>query len=567
MLARAILWMLCAAALQYCKDDEQPANAAPVAEFTMSVAMPKEEESITFTDTSQDADGEIVSWVWNFGDGATATEPQAEHTYTIAGTYTVALMVKDDRGATDKLEKELTVINPAAGNVPPVAAFNASSTTLQAGEEIVFTDASIDADGTITTWTWSFGDGATSAEQHPHHTYLLPGEYTVTLTVTDNLGATGQTNTIYATWGQAWAFAMADNEEIRSPSPALADDGTVYIGSDDDLVYAINPDGSLKWAFQAVADVDVSPAIGPDGTVYVGSQASADSGGKLYALNPADGALLWAYTMGAGDPDDMFYSSPAFGADGTIYAASRNHTLYAFSNAGAIKWEVETSTAIRGTPVVGTDGTVFVVNDNGDMYAVNNTNGTIRWQVNLAAGARDEGGMAIGEDGTLYVGTGGNDDKLRAISPTDGHTLWSYQAGADVLAAPVVGAGGVIYVGARDGKFYAINPDGSLQWEKALSTTDGEFRGAAAIGEDGTIFIGHYGGDKPGMYALSPADGAVKQYFACDRVWSSPAIKDDIVYFGSFDGNLYAVNMGAGNLANTPWPMRGKNLKHTGRTE
>ena len=75
-------------------------------------------------------------------------------------------------------------------------------------------------------------------------------------------------------------------------SPAIGADGTVYVGSCDNKLYAINPDGSLKWAYTTGDDGDSSPAIGADGTVYVGSYD-----GKLYAINP-DGSLKWSYTTG-----------------------------------------------------------------------------------------------------------------------------------------------------------------------------------------------------------------------------------------------------------------------------
>jgi len=90
------------------------------------------------------------------------------------------------------------------------------------------------------------------------------------------------------------------------------------VGSQDDNFYAINPDGTEKWAFSTRNAVHSSPAIGSDGTIYVGS---CDS--NLYAINP-DGTEKWAFATENGT-----LSSPAIGSDGTIYAGSGDGNLYA----------------------------------------------------------------------------------------------------------------------------------------------------------------------------------------------------------------------------------------------
>ena len=101
-------------------------------------------------------------------------------------------------------------------------------------------------------------------------------------------------------------------------SPAIASDGTIYVGSDDNYLYAINPDGTLKWRYQIGWKVESSPAIASDGTIYVGSDDN-----YLYAINP-DGTLKWQYRTG-GD----IHSSPAIASDGTIYVGSYDNYLYA----------------------------------------------------------------------------------------------------------------------------------------------------------------------------------------------------------------------------------------------
>jgi outer membrane protein assembly factor BamB len=105
-----------------------------------------------------------------------------------------------------------------------------------------------------------------------------------------------------------WNFATG--AQIYS-SPAIGEDGTVFVGSNDSKLYALNPDGSKQWEFTTGGGVS-SPSIGFDGSIYVGS-----SDGKMYALNP-DGSKRWEFTAGGA----IYDSSPAIGEDGTIYVGS-----------------------------------------------------------------------------------------------------------------------------------------------------------------------------------------------------------------------------------------------------
>jgi len=167
-----------------------PLNASPTASFTQSCTA----LTCGFTDGSTDTDGSVVGWSWTFGDGGTSTARNPSHTYAAGGTYTVALTVTDNLGATGSTSHQVTVTAP---NSPPIAAFSSSCS----GLSCTFTDASTDADGTVTTWSWAFGDGGTSTLRNPSHTYAAGGTYTVALTVTDNAGAEGSTSrslTVYA---------------------------------------------------------------------------------------------------------------------------------------------------------------------------------------------------------------------------------------------------------------------------------------------------------------------------------------------------------------------------------
>ena len=107
-----------------------------------------------------------------------------------------------------------------------------------------------------------------------------------------------------------------------------------------------------------------SPAIGSDGTVYVGSDDK-----KLYAINGKTGVKLWEFETGS----SLGRSSPAIGSDGTVYVRSTDKKLYAINGKSGVKlWEFETGGYVRSSPAIGSDGTVYVGSGDPDkkLYAI-----------------------------------------------------------------------------------------------------------------------------------------------------------------------------------------------------
>jgi PKD repeat protein len=162
----------------------EPPNVPPSASFTYSTT----DLTATFSDTSTDSDGTIVTWDWDFGDGYSSSIQNPVHAYAAAGTYMVSLTVTDNDGGSDTASQDITVAEPP--NVPPSASFTYSTTDLTA----TFSDTSTDGDGTIVSWAWDFGDGNNSSIQNPIHSYAAAGTYTVSLTVIDNDGGSDIVN-------------------------------------------------------------------------------------------------------------------------------------------------------------------------------------------------------------------------------------------------------------------------------------------------------------------------------------------------------------------------------------
>jgi outer membrane protein assembly factor BamB len=337
-------------------------------------------------------------------------------------------------------------------------------------------------------------------------------------------------------------------------SPAVSDDGTIYVGSTDTRLYALDQKGIIIWTYETGDQIVASPAIGSDGTVYIGS---ADR--QLYAINP-DGTLKWVYPTKA-----VLTSSPALAADGTIYVAGtfldqtficsvedqnpvQLGSFYAINQNGTLQWSITLSGPVNSSPVIADDGTIYIGSGghlvegsepenisydridpcnvttpipasdanpflpvNGHVYAIN-PDGTIKWDF-YAMGNVDSS-AAIGADGTIYIGSD--------------YATWGFSNAVEVFPIGSL----------TTGFLYAINPDGTLIWVTDLY---GDVKSSPAIGSDGTIYVGS---DKEDVFALNADDGTIKWVFPTrGPVRSSPALAmDGTIFIGSSDSRLYALN-------------------------
>jgi PKD repeat protein len=173
-------------------------NQAPTASFSASPTSGDAPLSVSFNaSASSDPDGSIVSYSWNFGDSTSGTGVTPGHTYNNSGNYTVSLTVTDDDSATDSASTVIQVTTPPVPNQAPTASFTASPTSGDAPLDVTFNaSSSSDPDGTIVSYSWNFGDGDTEIGVSPSHTYGSAGNYTATLTVTDNEGATDSSSNL-----------------------------------------------------------------------------------------------------------------------------------------------------------------------------------------------------------------------------------------------------------------------------------------------------------------------------------------------------------------------------------
>jgi PKD repeat protein len=162
-------------------------NRPPVALFTESVTSVPTGTTINFNASlSYDPDGNIVEYSWDFGDNTSATGVIVSHSYADDGVYTVTLTITDDDGVTARATATKNI-----SNRPPVASFTQSADIVYTGELIRFNASeSYDPDGKVVSYFWEFGDGTNDTGVTAKHAYADDGLYIVTLTVTDDDGAT-----------------------------------------------------------------------------------------------------------------------------------------------------------------------------------------------------------------------------------------------------------------------------------------------------------------------------------------------------------------------------------------
>lgn len=317
-----------------------------------------------------------------------------------------------------------------------------------------------------------------------------------------------------STGGLVWKYAL-DTWEVRS-ALVIAGDGTIYfVGENRPLVkhrlYAINPDGSLKWAYEmgpsGLPLGMLVPALATDGTIYVERANPVTSNGEVLAINP-DGTLKWrtgeTFTFAG-------YTSPAIGSDGTIYLANYGN-LNAINPAdGSTRWSTPLPFPanrvawVVPSPSIDSAGNIYVATDAGILYAVSAT-GAALWNYDAVSGTetrRLRSSPAIAPDGTIYFGSKvdvGIQVRIYALKP-DGTLKWIFEptdlkAGSalndyDCYSSPTIGADGTIYIGCENRYLYALNPDGTVQW-KYHTNHDITWQ-SPVIKRDGTIFIGDMG--------------------------------------------------------------------------
>lgn len=328
--------------------------------------------------------------------------------------------------------------------------------------------------------------------------------------------------------GAKWTFRTGG--PVRSSS--VVTDGTVYVGSDDGFVYALDAaDGSLEWKFDAGGEVTASPTIA-DGKVFIGSEGS----GWMFALDAATGEEVWRYAKDDQAARYPVNTSPAY-AFGHVFVGTRGGFVGLDGRTGEKVWQYRFGRMNHGLLAPTIHGTTIYIPTN-DIHPVAIDIRT-EMPVDEGHGHHCQASMAY-EDGMILYNTGPGCNVMDAFDLMNPHFRFRISGGAGLSFFPESGPAlhdGWAYCAKGDEKVYAFRQQGG-KWQGAWSRPVGMVVSSLALIDRELIF----GCEDGNVYALDRATGEEVWRFETDgAVKSSPCIEDGVVYIGSDDGNVYAI--------------------------
>ncbi|MBV8345360.1 MAG: PQQ-binding-like beta-propeller repeat protein [Candidatus Eremiobacteraeota bacterium] len=376
-------------------------------------------------------------------------------------------------------------------------------------------------------------------------------------------------------------------------SPAVSG-GIVYVGSNDGNLYAVRQsDGTRVWQYPTGGEVTSSPAVAGKSVYF----ASTD--GYVYAVAARTGTLRWRFkTAGErrftapgihgikppnqmmADPFDMFISSPAVDAQ-TVYIGSGDRNVYALdARTGRERWRFATGDVVHATPAVA-GGRVYVGSWDRYFYALDAATGAVRWKFQTGDDQKIHNqigiqGSASVADGIVYFGC--RDSHLYALDARDGALRWKHDDfGSWVIATPAIYSGIVYFTTSDEHKFFALD---AANGRSIFTDTYGTFAYSSPSMAAGVAYFGTFDGslyavdarngkvlavfqtdgarnyraahvnkhgdlDLSAFFSSNTLDGinaGIAHIFALGSIVGAPAIANGVLYVGSADGTLYAIN-------------------------
>jgi len=386
-----------------------------------------------------------------------------------------------------------------------------------------------------------------------------------------------------------WKFPTGD----RIVSSPVWSDGVVYFGGDDGNIYAVaTQTGRQIWKQATGGPSPSTPAV-IDGTLYV---VSYD--GKLYALNSHTGAVRWKFVTGGerrfeakglnglqpknqtvADPFDVFLSSPVV-VQGAVYFGSGDGHLYAVDAAsGDLRWKFQTGDVVHASPAFA-DGVLYFGSWDSYFYAVDAATGKEKWRfhggedpvLHNQVGFQSSPAVA---NGVVY--TGCRDAQLHALDAATGKEKWHFDNALSwVISSPAVSDGRVFFATSDSSLYHVVD---ALTGKPILRQQDKAYMFSSPTIAGDVVFIGVLNGtlqardlktgevlwdfqtetskqnkgwvltadrrfNDPLLYHSIWREApivATDRQFGIGAIFSSPLVVDGVVYFGSTDGYLYAL--------------------------
>ena len=548
---RAINIFLVAAALSAlvsCQRQVVSVNA----DFTTDKDVYELYEDVKITNVSTATNDIIVACKWEWGSEHTyGKQLEKPISFDSVGEKEIRLTVTTNSNVSGTCVKTITVQDT---NQRPVADFSwEPAEGIVAGDEVQFTDKSKDPDGSIVSWEWKIGAN-TVTEQNPKFTFNEFGDIEVTLTVTDNQRGKGTVkktvhvakspNSLELVWAQAYDNDAEAYAKFTSPATNL-DGSVVYAFSSGLHLVAFDPDGNLKWSFDAnlhnpnprsndgtKTGSSCTPSVDKDGTIFI-ALAYNESGGTddnesgVYAINP-DGTQKWYFpwrnakyinvipvildekiflaTKANPTADDLWVGKPFKDNGAILNKATGNfdqvvrvkrgsHGGFAATKEETILVHTDDSYGTRLLWKKDGEWSHYGTNDGRDKFMLGFTyNGTTTLNSQTTY-------MAIGPENMVYVlygiSNGGQGVlfcyDLKKYSPTDGIAPeWTLDLDGNTKRysshGVVLGEDGTIYV-TTDKGLTAVAPNGAKKWFMPVSGDSYAVWGSPAVDNQGYIYF------------------------------------------------------------------------------
>ena len=417
--------------------------------------------------------------------------------------------------------------------------------------------------GEVKSVSWDFGDGTTSGENNPVHAFTTTGTYTVAVTVT-YVNNTTESGSLTVTVGNyKWNSVDLNfgglTGYVKTSNPVFSPDGkTMYIPTSTPAghLFAIDVvSGEFKWVF-AISQITYGGGalVAPDGTIYQCVRNATIN--NVYAINP-NGTQKWAIKL-----DAAIGAFPALSADGVLYCLTNKSTLYALdASSGAIKWQQSLDGATGSAVAIDKAGNVYA-GTSAAIYSFK-SNKEQNWKLE-EVNVTEQATFAL-KDQVLYatLKNGG----LVAVDMTNGTKKWTYPTTKGDAYFPIADKNGNVYFTEKGSQtVHAVNASGSKIWEKNVGNNLNYSGGA--LSTDGILYIGTQSNNK--VLGLDITNGnIVFEETVGQQVMGAVSIGPDRrLYCGTIGSNnigsikAFAVNK---TLATDSWSIRGGDIQGTNR--